>query len=121
MSSGFPLKPGSEWTTEPIGSATSASTWCPKARSPRSPTGVPELMFEVVSPDKVSRERDYVRKRAEYHRFGVREYVIIDRFQRIVTVLSYAPNGYEERILTVDDTYESPLLPGFSIHLSEVF
>ena len=88
---------------------------------PRRPDRVPDLIFEVVSPDKVSRERDYVRKRAEYHRFGVKEYVIIDRFQQIVTVLSYAPIGYDERILNVDETYESPLLPGLMIPLTEVF
>jgi hypothetical protein len=44
-----------------------------------------------------------------------------DRFRRTVTVLTFAPNGYEERILTVDQVYESPLLPDLSIRLSEVF
>jgi Uma2 family endonuclease len=92
----------------------------PDCPVPKIPDRIPDLMFEVVSPDKVSCERDYVRKRVEYHRLGVKEYVIIDRFQRTVTVLTSAPNGYEERILTVDQVYESPLLPGLSIRLSEV-
>jgi Uma2 family endonuclease len=85
------------------------------------PDRIPDLMFEVVSPDKVSRDRDYLRKRGEYFLLGVREYVIIDRFQQIVTVLEFAPGGYRERILRVGDSYESPLLPGLSIRLSEVF
>jgi Uma2 family endonuclease len=92
----------------------------PDGPVPKIPDRIPDLMFEVVSPDKVSRERYYVRKRTEYHRLGVKEYVIIERFQRTVTVLTFAPNGHEERILTVDQVYESPLLPGLSIHLSEV-
>jgi Uma2 family endonuclease len=86
----------------------------------RRPDRVADMFFEVISPDKVSRDRDYIRKRAEYHGLGVREYVIIDRFQKIVTVLTLAPNDYEERILTIGESYESPLLPGFSIRLSEV-
>ncbi len=93
----------------------------PGGAVPRIPDRVPEMMFEVVSPDRASRDRDYVGKRADYHRLGVREYVIIDRFRRTVTILSFAPEGYEERILSVGDSYESPLLPGLMIPLSEVF
>ncbi len=85
------------------------------------PDRVPELMFEVVSPDRTSRDRDYVRKRAEYDRLGVREYVILDRFRRVVTVLTIAPEGYAERHISADEFYESPLLPGFSVRLSEAF
>lgn len=85
------------------------------------PDRVPDMMFEVVSPGKVSRARDYVEKRADYRRFGVREYVVIDRFRRTVTVLTLEPAGYSERILSVEDSYESPLLPGLVVPLSEVF
>ena len=85
------------------------------------PDRVPDLMFEVVSPGKVSRQRDYIKKRAEYHRIGVREYVIIDRSRRTVTVLTHTPGGYDERVLTEAETYTSPLLPGLAIPLSEVF
>lgn len=93
----------------------------PDGPVPKIPDRIPDLMFEVVSPDKVSRNRDYLRKRAEYFQLGVKEYVIIDRFRRIVTVLTFAPGGYEERILDAGQAYESPLLPGLSIRLSEVF
>jgi Uma2 family endonuclease len=93
----------------------------PTGPVPKIPDRVPEMMFEVVSPDRVSRDRDYLVKKADYHRFGVREYVIIDRFKRTVTVLTHEPGGYLERILSVGDTYESPLLPGLVIPLSEVF
>ena len=89
--------------------------------APPVPDRVPEMMFEIVSPDRKSKERDYVRKRADYYKFGVREYVIVDRFARRVTVLTHAPGGYQERVLTAADTYTSPLLPGLAIPLVEVF
>jgi Uma2 family endonuclease len=88
---------------------------------PDIPDRIPDMMFEIVSPDRVSRDRDYVRKRAEYHALGVREYVIVDRFQKTVAVLTHTPIGYDELILTIGDVYESPLLPGFSVPLSDVF
>jgi Uma2 family endonuclease len=93
----------------------------PDGPVPKIPDRVPEMVFEVVSPDRVSRDRDYLIKRADYHRFGVREYVIIDRFRRTVTVLSFAPDGYVERILSIGETFASPLLPGLAVPLSEVF
>lgn len=87
---------------------------------PKVPDRVPDLMFEIVSPDRRSRSRDYVDKRADYHRFGVREYVIIDRFNGNVTVLQHAPEGYREQILRTPETYTTPLLPGLAIPLAEV-
>ncbi len=78
-------------------------------------------MFEIVSPGRMSRERDYIRKRADYHRFGVREYVVIDRRQRTVSVFRWEPAGYEETVLTAGDVYTSPLLPGLAVPLAEVF
>src|SRR3954469_9097459 len=39
--------------------------------SVKRPLRVPEMMFEVVSPDRESRERDYVKKRREYLQLGV--------------------------------------------------
>lgn len=88
---------------------------------PPRPDRVPELMFEIVSPDRTSRERDYVHKRAEYHKLGVLEYVIVDRFVPRFTVLTHTPTGYAERVLAADETYTSPLLPGLEIPLADVF
>ena len=88
---------------------------------PDIPDQVPDLMFEFVSPSKKDRHRDYVLKRADYEKIGVREYVIVDRFDRKVTVLTLGPEGYSERVIPADGTYESPLLPGFSVRLAEVW
>jgi Uma2 family endonuclease len=90
-------------------------------RPPPRPERVPELMVEVVSESRVDRQRDYVEKRAEYHAIGVREYVIIDQFEKKVTVLTYEPNGYTEQVLNALDVYETPLLPGLRVPISEIF
>jgi Uma2 family endonuclease len=85
------------------------------------PDQAPELMFEVVSPGTEARKRDYVKKRADYHRLGIREYVVVDRMWKQVTVFTHAPEGYRERVLTPADTYATPLLPGLEIPLNEVW
>ncbi len=89
--------------------------------TPPIPDRVPEIMFEIVSPDRKSRDRDYVEKRDDYHRLGIQEYVIVDQFTPQVMVLTWVPNGYIERILTEADVYTSPLLPGLALPLAEVF
>ena len=85
------------------------------------PDRVPELMFEIVSPGRRSRERDYEVKRREYHRLGIREYVVIDRFERIVTVFRSGAMDQEVRVYSGSEAYESALLPGLRIPLAEVF
>ena len=81
------------------------------------PDAVPDLMLEFVSKSRKDKQRDYVAKRAEYERLGVREYVIVDRFRRQVTVLTLEAGQYVERVIPADGTYHSPLLPGLAIEL----
>ena len=84
------------------------------------PDQVPDLIFEIVSRAKKDKRRDYVEKRAEYQKIGVREYVIVDRFAGKVTVLTLVEGTYQERVLTAADLYATPLLPGFEVRLAEV-
>src|SRR5215213_2184460 len=86
---------------------------------PPIPDRVPELMFEVVSPGRKSRDRDYVTKRGDYQRLGIREYVIIDNRMSQVTVLSHTEGSYQERVLKPGDIYTSAFLPGLQIVLSD--
>ncbi len=79
------------------------------------PERVPELMFEVVSPGRASRERDYVKKRGEYHRLGVHEYVVIDRMRRRVTVYVDAAGRYHKTVLHPGGRYGSRFLPGLEV------
>ena len=85
-----------------------------------SPNRTPDLVFEVVSGGGEDRKRDYVDKRAEYLRAGVKEYVIIDRFDRCATVLRRVRGRFSESELGPTDTYTSTLLPGLKIPLSEI-
>ena len=87
----------------------------------RTPDLVPDLIFEFVSPSRADRRRDYIEKRADYQRVGVREYIIVDRFDRQVTVLTLQDGRYAERVIQADGTYESPLLPGFAVPLAGIW
>ena len=86
----------------------------------RRPERVPEIMFEFVSPGRDSRDRDYVQKRADYHRVGVLEYVIVDSEARSVLILTHQPDGYRETKLDKSKIYHTPLLPGFAVTLADV-
>jgi len=79
------------------------------------PERAPELIFEVVSPGRTSRERDYVKKRSEYHRLGVHEYVVIDRMRRRVTVYVDAASRYRKTVLHPGGRYGSRFLPGLEV------
>jgi Uma2 family endonuclease len=87
-------------------------------------TAAPDLVVEILSPG--TRRRDKGRKRAVYDREGVREYWIVDPEARSITVLRRpgADAGLTDvTVLTLakDETLESPLFPGLTIPLREVF
>jgi Uma2 family endonuclease len=56
----------------------------------------PQFIAEVVSPGQTNRNRDYVRKRAQYGQIGVQEYWIIDPHQQTVLVLTLENGQYTE-------------------------
>lgn len=85
------------------------------------PRRVPDLVFEFVSGSRADQERDDVFKREEYERIGVREYVVVDRFKREVLVLRLVGERFDENVLDAASVYTSPLLPGLSVSLPEVF
>lgn len=86
----------------------------------KRPDRVPEIIVEVLSPGSESYARDAVEKRSEYHGLGVLEYVVVDYQGRTVSVLTHELGDYRERVLTADETYETPLLPGLAIPLNEI-
>ncbi|HWI65192.1 MAG TPA: Uma2 family endonuclease [Symbiobacteriaceae bacterium] len=82
--------------------------------------GAPDLVVEILSPSTSS--RDLVLKRKLYGRFGVQEYWIVDPDARTIEVLTPTASGLDTwRQLSAAETLTSPLLPGFSIPLAEVF
>jgi len=91
--------------------------WIGYQRLPQPKTDVPTIVIEIVSESKRDRDRDYVMKRSEYLAAGVREYWVIDRFERKLTVFSVAA---QPRIVSETENYMTPLLPGFTLSLKEL-
>ncbi|HEY9752818.1 MAG TPA: Uma2 family endonuclease, partial [Coleofasciculaceae cyanobacterium] len=56
----------------------------------------PRWIMEVVSPGKLNRERDYLRKRAQYAAVGIPEYWIVDPEDAVVLVLRLENSSYRE-------------------------
>jgi Uma2 family endonuclease len=80
----------------------------------------PTIIIEYVSSGKINQERDYVAKRAEYREIGVREYWVVDRFRRIMTVFTFSGESDQERVITEQQSYSTPLLPGFELRLARL-
>ena len=79
----------------------------------------PDIAIEILSTD---RSRDLVRKRQIYAEAGVLEYWPIDPRNDTVTQLELRDGEYVERaVLGADDTLTTPLLPGLSIPLADIF
>ncbi len=79
---------------------------------------VPGLVFEVVS--EGSEERDYVTRRKEYFDLGIREYVIVDPFRKVLTVLTRGQQDYADTVLKPAEVYRSDQLPGFELSVGDL-
>lgn len=79
----------------------------------------PDLVVEVVS--QGGEDRDYIEKREEYLKVGVREYWILDPAERRLHVLQRAGDVWEEVIVTTDESYRPHLLPGLEFRPAELF
>jgi Uma2 family endonuclease len=80
--------------------------------------GAPAIVVEVGSPS--TRGRDEGIKRRLYERAGVREYWMVDPRSRTVTVCMFA-GTVPDRVLPRDGVLTSPVLPGFSLRLAQLF
>jgi len=82
----------------------------------------PELLIEVLSYGKQDLVRDRVRKREMYGKFGVLEYWIVDGMLNEIEV--YRLDGENEELVNrykVGEAIETPLLPDFSLKVSDIF
>ncbi|QEH32348.1 hypothetical protein OJF2_08180 [Aquisphaera giovannonii] len=95
--------------------------WAGLGREPEPDKDPPTIAIEIVSNRRRDRVRDYEEKRREYLAAGVREYWVIDRFRRIMTVYRKEPAEPAESVLKEDEVYATPLLPGFELPLSRIF
>jgi Uma2 family endonuclease len=90
--------------------------------TPRGLIDAPDLIVEVTSPGEANKERDRTVKRQLYSRRGVREYWVVDPDLRLIEVYRLQENVLVLVATLHDgDTLTSPLLPGFSCAVSEIF
>ena len=91
--------------------------WAGLERLPNYRRDVPAIAIEFVFDSHHDRKRKFIEKRKEYAVAGVREYWIIDRFRRSMTVFC----GREsEHSIGEGETYKTDLLPGFELQLSRL-
>jgi Uma2 family endonuclease len=80
----------------------------------------PTIVIEFVSRSRRDRKRDYEDKRDEYSQAGVKEYWIIDRFQRCMTVFKFGGRRSKPTVVAERETYSTRLLPGFELPLARI-
>jgi Uma2 family endonuclease len=94
--------------------------WAGLSRKPDPRSDVPTIVVEFPAAGRAAWKRDYIEKRHEYLSIGVREYWVIDRFERVMTVYSGDAGNPGERRVAESETYRSPLLPGFDLPLARL-
>ena len=93
--------------------------WTGLGRLPKN-SDVPTIVIGLVSKRKRDRQRDYVTKRREYLTLGVKEYWVIDRFRRIMSVFTSRGGKKGGKSISESETYQTPLLPGFQLPLARL-
>ncbi len=90
--------------------------WTGLGHPPDLQRDIPSIAIEFNSKRRRDRRRDYEEKRDEYLSLGIKEYWIIDRFRRMMTVF----RGTEEIVLKETENYSTALLPGFELPLGKL-
>jgi Uma2 family endonuclease len=94
--------------------------WVGLGRLPDPDNDPPTIAIEFVSPGRRSFRRDYEEKRADYASVKVREYWVIDRFRRTMTVFRRAGRGWRKSVVQEGEIYRTALLPGFELPLGKL-
>jgi Uma2 family endonuclease len=94
--------------------------WAGLGRLPRQKE-TPTIAVEFTSKRKRDRDRDYVTKRDEYLKVGVKEYWVIDRFEHTLTVYTRVRGKNRMRVFHKHQAYTTDLLPGFELPLARLF
>ena len=82
--------------------------------------GAPDLVVEILSPSTANRDRTL--KRALYAQYSVQEYWLVDPDARTVTVLRLGAAGFTVVArYGAGQTLTSPILPGFTANLDDLF
>jgi len=82
----------------------------------------PELMIEILSYGKQDVKRDRVFKRQLYGDYSVKEYWVVDGLFNTIEVYRLEDGGQQlVKRFEIYETIETPLLPDFSLKLSDIF
>jgi len=82
----------------------------------------PELMIEILSYGKQDVKRDRVFKRQLYGDYSVKEYWVVDGLFNTIEVYRLEDGGQQlVKRFEIYETIETPLLPSFSLKLSDIF
>jgi Uma2 family endonuclease len=85
--------------------------------------GAPAIVVEILSPS--TRKVDEVLKRRLFERTGVREYWLVDPRRDAIKIFERGSSGSfptaRELSRAAGDVLTTPVLPGFSVPLAEVF
>jgi Uma2 family endonuclease len=79
--------------------------------------GAPDLVVEILPPS--NRKYDEVVKFKRYDALGIAEYWIVDPKRETIAIHRRTPRGLTP--VPASDDVTTPLLPGFSLHLREIF
>ncbi len=82
-------------------------------------SGTPNIAIEIIS--ESTRTVDYVQKRYLYERTGAQEYWIVDRFETCVQVWSFTGERATSVSYNDDDMLTTPLLPGLSLPVHNIW
>jgi Uma2 family endonuclease len=93
--------------------------WAGLGRVPRRGEA-PTIVADFVSRRKRERVRDYETKRDEFLAINVKEYWLLDRFQRIMTVFTPRTGKVHRRVIREHQVYRTTLLPGFELPLDQL-
>lgn len=86
-------------------------------KNPEDPLAEPPtIAIEFVADSSRDRRRDYVTKRQEYDEIGIKEYWMIDRFRRSMTVF----RGPDVEVVPESQNYHTNLLPGFDLPIAQL-
>jgi Uma2 family endonuclease len=81
-----------------------------------------DLVMEIVSKTKKSRQRDLEKKRRDYARAAIPEYWIVDPHTVRISVLKWAGQQYEVHCdCGIGELATSSLLQGFAVDVAKVF
>jgi Uma2 family endonuclease len=89
----------------------------PRTRGPVRERDAPTIIVEFPSSRPADQRRDYMEKGSEYRDLGIKEYWIIDRFSRTMTVHRRHGASWTKSVLGETGTYTTQLLPGFELPL----